>query len=93
MGPHGAWLLHHLWLVSLAAKAPHFSRLGDVEVNAGQNATFQCVAAGKATEAERFLMQVSGGGDTSISTVTPVHRFCSVPVPSLWENGNPSPAI
>lgn len=43
-----------------AAKAPHFSRLGDVEVNAGQNATFQCVAAGKAAEAERFLMQVSG---------------------------------
>uniref|UniRef100_A0A8C4W7I3 protein-tyrosine-phosphatase n=1 Tax=Gopherus evgoodei TaxID=1825980 RepID=A0A8C4W7I3_9SAUR len=26
------------------SKAPHFSRLGDVEVNAGQNATFQCVA-------------------------------------------------
>ncbi|KAK2518520.1 Ptpru [Columba guinea] len=40
------------------SKAPHFSRLGDVEVNAGQNATFQCVAAGKATEAERFLMQL-----------------------------------
>uniref|UniRef100_A0A8B9W129 protein-tyrosine-phosphatase n=1 Tax=Anas zonorhyncha TaxID=75864 RepID=A0A8B9W129_9AVES len=32
------------------SKAPHFSRLGDVEVNAGQNATFQCVAAGKAAE-------------------------------------------
>uniref|UniRef100_A0A8C9Z727 protein-tyrosine-phosphatase n=1 Tax=Sander lucioperca TaxID=283035 RepID=A0A8C9Z727_SANLU len=28
-------------------KAPHFSRLGDEEVNAGQNATFQCVAAGR----------------------------------------------
>lgn len=42
----------------MTAKAPHFSRLGDVEVNAGQNATFQCVAAGKAAEAERFLMQV-----------------------------------
>uniref|UniRef100_A0A8C4FAP2 protein-tyrosine-phosphatase n=1 Tax=Dicentrarchus labrax TaxID=13489 RepID=A0A8C4FAP2_DICLA len=25
-------------------KVPHFSRLGDVEVNAGQNASFQCVA-------------------------------------------------
>lgn len=48
--------------VILAAKAPHFSRLGDVEVNAGQNATFQCVAAGKASEAERFLMQVGGPG-------------------------------
>uniref|UniRef100_A0A673I3N0 protein-tyrosine-phosphatase n=1 Tax=Sinocyclocheilus rhinocerous TaxID=307959 RepID=A0A673I3N0_9TELE len=29
---------------------PHFSRLGDVEVNAGQNATFQCVAAGRPSE-------------------------------------------
>uniref|UniRef100_A0A8C3JC17 protein-tyrosine-phosphatase n=1 Tax=Calidris pygmaea TaxID=425635 RepID=A0A8C3JC17_9CHAR len=57
------------------SKAPHFSRLGDVEVNAGQNATFQCVAAGKAAEAERFLMQVSnGGGETSISTTNPTHR-------------------
>uniref|UniRef100_A0A8C2CMC2 protein-tyrosine-phosphatase n=1 Tax=Cyprinus carpio TaxID=7962 RepID=A0A8C2CMC2_CYPCA len=34
-------------------KAPHFSRLGDVEVNAGQNATFQCVAAGRPNEAEK----------------------------------------
>ncbi|XP_010006586.1 PREDICTED: receptor-type tyrosine-protein phosphatase U [Chaetura pelagica] len=42
-------------------KAPHFSRLGDVEVNAGQNATFQCVAAGKAAEAERFLVQRLSG--------------------------------
>lgn len=40
------------------AKAPHFSRLGDVEVNAGQNASFQCMAAGRAAEAERFLLQV-----------------------------------
>lgn len=42
----------------MAAKAPHFSRLGDVEVNAGQNASFQCMAAGRAAEAERFLLQV-----------------------------------
>lgn len=41
-------------------KAPHFSRLGDEEVNAGQNATFQCVAAGRASEAEKFLLEVSG---------------------------------
>uniref|UniRef100_A0A8C0EVM9 protein-tyrosine-phosphatase n=1 Tax=Bubo bubo TaxID=30461 RepID=A0A8C0EVM9_BUBBB len=53
------------------SKAPHFSRLGDVEVNAGQNATFQCVAAGKAAEAERFLMQVSNGGG---ETINPHHR-------------------
>ncbi|XP_043945675.1 receptor-type tyrosine-protein phosphatase U [Protopterus annectens] len=42
-------------------KAPHFSRLGDVDVNAGQNATFQCVAAGKAAESERFLLQKQNG--------------------------------
>lgn len=41
-----------------AAKAPHFFRLGDVEVNAGQNASFQCMAAGRAAEAEHFLLQV-----------------------------------
>lgn len=83
-----------------AAKAPHFSRLGDVEVNAGQNATFQCVAAGKAAEAERFLMQVSnGGGETSISTINPLHCFCNASVAPLWEKtllgrgekGHPSP--
>lgn len=56
------FLQQYQCLCSLAAKAPHFSRLGDVEVNAGQNATFQCVAAGKAAEAERFLMQVSYSG-------------------------------
>lgn len=50
-----------LGCISLA-KAPHFSRLGDVEVNAGQNASFQCMAAGRAAEAERFLLQVRGAG-------------------------------
>uniref|UniRef100_A0A8D3DLK5 Receptor-type tyrosine-protein phosphatase kappa n=1 Tax=Scophthalmus maximus TaxID=52904 RepID=A0A8D3DLK5_SCOMX len=30
-------------------KSPHFLRLGDVEVNAGQNATFQCIATGRET--------------------------------------------
>ncbi|XP_059232913.1 receptor-type tyrosine-protein phosphatase U isoform X10 [Mustela nigripes] len=43
------------------AKAPHFSRLGDVEVNAGQNASFQCMAAGRAAEAEHFLLQRQSG--------------------------------
>ncbi|KAJ8340882.1 hypothetical protein SKAU_G00331730 [Synaphobranchus kaupii] len=42
-------------------KAPHFSRLGDVEVNAGQNATFQCVASGRASETEKFLLEGFGG--------------------------------
>jgi len=44
-------------------KAPHFSRLGDEEINAGQNATFQCVAAGRAAEAEKFLLEVSFSND------------------------------
>lgn len=37
---------------------PHFSRLGDVEVNAGQNASFQCIATGKVSETEPFLLEV-----------------------------------
>lgn len=53
----------HLGSVS-AAKSPHFSRLGDVEVNAGQNASFQCMATGRAAEAERFLLQVRGQAGT-----------------------------
>ena len=39
-------------------KVPHFSRLGDVEVNAGQNASFQCVATGKVSESDPFLLEV-----------------------------------
>ncbi|EPY87938.1 receptor-type tyrosine-protein phosphatase U precursor [Camelus ferus] len=46
------------------AKAPHFSRLGDVEVNAGQNASFQCMAAGRAAESERFFLQLLRAGPT-----------------------------
>ncbi|KAJ6663554.1 hypothetical protein lerEdw1_009633, partial [Lerista edwardsae] len=57
------------------SKAPHFSRLGDVEVNAGQNATFQCVAAGKASEAERFLMQRQNGAIVPAASVKHIsHR-------------------
>uniref|UniRef100_A0A8C4WG40 Receptor-type tyrosine-protein phosphatase U n=1 Tax=Gopherus evgoodei TaxID=1825980 RepID=A0A8C4WG40_9SAUR len=57
------------------SKAPHFSRLGDVEVNAGQNATFQCVAAGKALEAERFLMQRQNGAVALAASVKHIsHR-------------------
>uniref|UniRef100_A0AAQ6ADA1 Receptor-type tyrosine-protein phosphatase U n=1 Tax=Amphiprion ocellaris TaxID=80972 RepID=A0AAQ6ADA1_AMPOC len=49
-------------------KVPHFSRLGDVEVNAGQNASFQCVATGKVSEAEPFLLERRNGVllDTSL---------------------------
>ncbi|XP_041068540.1 receptor-type tyrosine-protein phosphatase U isoform X1 [Carcharodon carcharias] len=38
-------------------KTPHFLRLGDVETNSGQNATFQCVAAGRMADTQRLLLQ------------------------------------
>ncbi|XP_023558737.1 receptor-type tyrosine-protein phosphatase U isoform X4 [Octodon degus] len=57
------------------AKAPHFSRLGDVEVNAGQNASFQCMAAGRAAEAEHFLLQRQSGTLVPAATVRHIsHR-------------------
>ncbi|XP_025781768.1 receptor-type tyrosine-protein phosphatase U [Puma concolor] len=57
------------------AKAPHFSRLGDVEVNAGQNASFQCMAAGRAAEAERFLLQRQSGALVPAASVRHIsHR-------------------
>ncbi|XP_036411192.1 receptor-type tyrosine-protein phosphatase U-like [Megalops cyprinoides] len=42
-------------------KVPHFSRLGEVEVNVGQNATFQCVASGRSIEMERFMLERHSG--------------------------------
>ncbi|KAI4811930.1 hypothetical protein KUCAC02_014794 [Chaenocephalus aceratus] len=50
-------------------KAPHFSRLGDEEVNAGQNATFQCVASGRAAEAEKFLLERHNGDILTTASV------------------------
>nr|XP_029520252.1 receptor-type tyrosine-protein phosphatase U-like [Oncorhynchus nerka] len=50
-------------------KVPHFSRLGDVEVNAGQNATFQCVATGKTTETEPFLLERRNGLVVAASSI------------------------
>lgn len=41
-----------------ADKSPHFLRLGDVEVNAGQNATFQCIATGRDTTNNKLWLQV-----------------------------------
>uniref|UniRef100_A0A8C1L1Q7 protein-tyrosine-phosphatase n=1 Tax=Cyprinus carpio TaxID=7962 RepID=A0A8C1L1Q7_CYPCA len=49
---------------------PHFSRLGDVEVNAGQNATFQCVATGRSTKTDPFLMERRNGVLMSPYSVT-----------------------
>lgn len=39
-------------------KSPHFLRLGDVEVNAGQNATFQCIATGRDAVNNKLWLQV-----------------------------------
>ncbi|MFT7811099.1 receptor-type tyrosine-protein phosphatase U-like [Arapaima gigas] len=52
-------------------KVPHFSRLGDVEVNMGQNVTFQCVASGRASEAELFLLEKHSG---SVEVASSIHR-------------------
>uniref|UniRef100_A0A8C5A9R1 protein-tyrosine-phosphatase n=1 Tax=Gadus morhua TaxID=8049 RepID=A0A8C5A9R1_GADMO len=38
-------------------KSPHFLRLGDVEVNAGQNATFQCISTGRETSSNKLWLQ------------------------------------
>ncbi|XP_063055132.1 receptor-type tyrosine-protein phosphatase U isoform X4 [Engraulis encrasicolus] len=50
-------------------KAPHFSRLGDMEVNVGQNASFQCVAAGRPSDTETFLLERHNGKVTSTTAV------------------------
>uniref|UniRef100_A0A8B9K5R0 protein-tyrosine-phosphatase n=1 Tax=Astyanax mexicanus TaxID=7994 RepID=A0A8B9K5R0_ASTMX len=42
-------------------EVPHFARLGDVEVNAGQNATFQCAATGRAAKTDPFIMERRNG--------------------------------
>ncbi|NXK42516.1 PTPRT phosphatase, partial [Piprites chloris] len=41
-------------------KAPHFLRLQNVEVNVGQNATFQCIAGGKWSQHDKLWLQVKG---------------------------------
>uniref|UniRef100_A0A8C7U235 protein-tyrosine-phosphatase n=1 Tax=Oncorhynchus mykiss TaxID=8022 RepID=A0A8C7U235_ONCMY len=40
-------------------KAPHFLRLQNVEVNVGQNATFQCTAGGKWSQHDQLWLQVN----------------------------------
>lgn len=52
-------LVYCVFSLFCADKVPHFSRLGDVEVNAGQNATFQCVATGRSAKTDPFMMEVS----------------------------------
>uniref|UniRef100_A0A8C2B2U2 protein-tyrosine-phosphatase n=1 Tax=Cyprinus carpio TaxID=7962 RepID=A0A8C2B2U2_CYPCA len=40
-------------------KTPHFLRLQNVEVNVGQNATFQCIAGGKWSQHDKLWLQVN----------------------------------
>uniref|UniRef100_UPI00358FEC51 receptor-type tyrosine-protein phosphatase mu-like isoform X2 n=1 Tax=Myxine glutinosa TaxID=7769 RepID=UPI00358FEC51 len=42
-------------------KSPHFLRLGNVEVNAGQNASFQCIATGRNIPGSKLTLQRSNG--------------------------------
>lgn len=48
-------------------KSPHFLRLGDVEVNAGQNATFQCIATGRDTTNNKLWLQRKNGEDIPVA--------------------------
>ncbi|XP_032875744.1 receptor-type tyrosine-protein phosphatase mu isoform X5 [Amblyraja radiata] len=43
---------------------PHFLRLRNVEVNAGQNATFNCMANGQTTFTDKLWLQRRNGNDT-----------------------------
>ena len=53
-------------VVCVAGKAPHFLRLQNVEVNVGQNATFQCTAGGKWSQHDKLWLQV--GAFISVNT-------------------------
>ncbi|XP_069463582.1 receptor-type tyrosine-protein phosphatase kappa isoform X5 [Ambystoma mexicanum] len=48
-------------------KSPHFLRLGDVEVNAGQNATFQCIATGRDALNNKLWLQRRNGEDIPVA--------------------------
>uniref|UniRef100_G1RVJ2 protein-tyrosine-phosphatase n=1 Tax=Nomascus leucogenys TaxID=61853 RepID=G1RVJ2_NOMLE len=48
-------------------KSPHFLRLGDVEVNAGQNATFQCIATGRDAVHNKLWLQRRNGEDIPVA--------------------------
>ncbi|CAM4695003.1 unnamed protein product [Leuciscus chuanchicus] len=47
-------------------KSPHFLRLGDVEVNAGQNATFQCIATVRDAVNNKLWLQRRNGEDIPV---------------------------
>uniref|UniRef100_A0A674DGX1 protein-tyrosine-phosphatase n=1 Tax=Salmo trutta TaxID=8032 RepID=A0A674DGX1_SALTR len=62
-------------------KAPHFLRLQNVEVNVGQNATFQCTAGGKWSQHDQLWLQQWNGKDTALMVTRVVnHRRFSATV-------------
>ncbi|XP_018418112.1 PREDICTED: receptor-type tyrosine-protein phosphatase T isoform X4 [Nanorana parkeri] len=61
--------------------APHFLRLQNVEVNVGQNATFQCIAGGKWSQHDKLWLQQWNGRDTGLMVTRVVnHRRFSATV-------------
>uniref|UniRef100_A0A8B9L9R2 protein-tyrosine-phosphatase n=1 Tax=Astyanax mexicanus TaxID=7994 RepID=A0A8B9L9R2_ASTMX len=59
---------------------PHFLRLQNVEVNVGQNATFQCIAGGKWSQEDKLWLQQWNGKDTSLMVTRSVNqrRFSAI---------------
>uniref|UniRef100_A0A674AIF4 protein-tyrosine-phosphatase n=1 Tax=Salmo trutta TaxID=8032 RepID=A0A674AIF4_SALTR len=70
---------HHI-LPHLCGKAPHFLRLQNVEVNVGQNATFQCTAGGKWSQHDQLWLQVSPSHTALMVTRVVNHRRFSATV-------------
>uniref|UniRef100_A0AAR2JFG6 protein-tyrosine-phosphatase n=1 Tax=Pygocentrus nattereri TaxID=42514 RepID=A0AAR2JFG6_PYGNA len=64
----------------LTGKTPHFLRLQNVEVNVGQNATFQCIAGGKWSQEDKLWLQQWNGKDTSLMVTRSVNqrRFSAI---------------
>ncbi|NWI41887.1 PTPRM phosphatase, partial [Picathartes gymnocephalus] len=67
-------------------KAPHFLRLQNVEVNVGQNATFQCIAGGKWSQHDKLWLQVKQRPAASSGLIWGVVCFCKKCFPSLMFN-------
>uniref|UniRef100_A0A8C6PP65 protein-tyrosine-phosphatase n=1 Tax=Nothobranchius furzeri TaxID=105023 RepID=A0A8C6PP65_NOTFU len=61
-------------------KSPHFLRLQNVEVNVGQNATFQCTAGGKWSQHDKLWLQWNGKDTALMVTRVVNHRRFSATV-------------
>ncbi|KAG2461360.1 PTPRT phosphatase, partial [Polypterus senegalus] len=61
-------------------KAPHFLRLQNVEVNVGQNASFQCFASGKWSQHDKLWLQWNGKDTALMVTRVVNHRRFSANV-------------